>query len=88
MRSATVVILRPGPRQPAGEPGEKVRTSRLRELEADCVVSREEESQGAVRRVTYALTPLGVSLNAALGPLGAWGREHLRCERGAPQEAP
>lgn len=73
-----------------GIPGitEKVLASHLRELEADRIVSREETSEGAVRRVTYALTPLGVSLNEALGPLGAWGREHLLQERGAPQEAP
>ncbi|MGW1373961.1 winged helix-turn-helix transcriptional regulator [Streptomyces sp. NPDC002446] len=62
-----------------GIPGvtEKVLTSHLRELEADGIVSRQEGFEGAVRRVTYALTPLGASLNEALGPLGAWGREHL-----------
>ncbi|GAA2499749.1 helix-turn-helix domain-containing protein [Streptomyces thermolineatus] len=62
-----------------GVPGvtEKVLTSHLRELEADGIVSREEALDGAVRRVTYSLTPLGVSLNEALAPLGAWGREHL-----------
>lgn len=62
-----------------GIPGvtEKVLTSHLRELESDGIVFREEAVEGAVRRVTYALTPLGVSLNAALAPLGAWGREHL-----------
>lgn len=56
---------------------EKVLTSHLRELEDDGIVSREEAMEGAVRRVTYALTPLGSSLNEALGPLGAWGRQHL-----------
>ncbi|WP_406095851.1 winged helix-turn-helix transcriptional regulator [Streptomyces sp. NBC_01013] len=73
-----------------GIPGitEKVLASHLRELEADRIVSREEALEGAVRRVTYALTPLGVSLNEALGPLGAWGREHLLSERGAHQDAP
>lgn len=62
-----------------GIPGvtEKVLTSHLRELESDGIVCREEAIEGAVRRVTYALTPLGVSLNVALAPLGAWGREHL-----------
>ncbi|MCZ2524002.1 winged helix-turn-helix transcriptional regulator [Streptomyces sp. HB2AG] len=68
-----------------GIPGvtEKVLTSHLRELEADGIVSREEALEGAVRRVTYALTPLGVSLNEALAPLGAWGREHLLGRQGA-----
>jgi DNA-binding HxlR family transcriptional regulator len=56
---------------------EKVLTSHLRELEADGILVREESMEGAVRRVTYLLTPLGTSLNEALGPLGAWGREHL-----------
>ncbi len=56
---------------------EKVLTSHLRELESDGIVVREESMEGAVRRVAYALTPLGGSLNEALAPLGAWGREHL-----------
>ncbi|MEU8762904.1 helix-turn-helix domain-containing protein [Streptomyces sp. NPDC048659] len=74
-----------------GIPGvtEKVLASHLRELEGDRVISREEALEGAVRRVTYALTPLGVSLNEALGPLGAWGRKHLIGEEGgAHHEAP
>ncbi|MGW1408328.1 winged helix-turn-helix transcriptional regulator [Streptomyces sp. NPDC002403] len=68
-----------------GVPGvtEKVLASHLRELEADGIVFREEAMEGAVRRVTYALTPRGVTLNEALGPLGAWGREHLLGGRGA-----
>ncbi|MFG2718785.1 winged helix-turn-helix transcriptional regulator [Streptomyces sp. NPDC048416] len=72
-----------------GIPGvtEKVLTSHLRELEGDRIVVREEAFEGAVRRVTYALTPLGVSLNEALSPLGAWGREHLLGEQGAHHEA-
>lgn len=56
---------------------EKVLASHLRELETAGIVFREEAFEGAVRRVTYGLTPLGTSLNAALAPLGAWGREHL-----------
>ena len=65
---------------------EKVLASHLQELEADGIVSREEAMEGAVRRVTYDLTPLGVSLNEALRPLGAWGRRHIlggRDQRGA-----
>ncbi|MGW7289250.1 winged helix-turn-helix transcriptional regulator [Streptomyces sp. NPDC054847] len=61
--------------------GEKVLATHLRELESDGIVAREEDRQGAVRRVTYALTPLGVSLDEALGPLGAWGRKHLLDDR-------
>ncbi|MEU1042931.1 winged helix-turn-helix transcriptional regulator [Streptomyces sp. NPDC005551] len=70
-----------------GIPGvtEKVLTSHLRELEDAGIVFREETFGGAVRHVTYALTPLGVSLNEALAPLGAWGREHLL--GGRPAEA-
>jgi len=28
-------------------------------------------------KVVYSLTPLGVSLDAALEPLGRWGEEHI-----------
>ncbi len=66
---------------------EKVLTSHLRELEADGIVFREEALEGAVRRVTYALTPLGVSLNEALAPLGDWGRKHLLGGRETPGDA-
>jgi len=66
---------------------EKVLTSHLRELEADGIVFREEALEGAVRRVTYALTPLGVSLNEALAPLGDWGRKHLLGGQSTPGEA-
>ena len=55
---------------------EKVLTSHLRELEADGIVRRERYDE-TVPRVEYSLTPLGVSLNEALAPLGAWGRRHL-----------
>ncbi|KAB8197425.1 transcriptional regulator [Nonomuraea phyllanthi] len=61
-----------------GLPGvsEKVLASHLRELEADGIVHRELYDESPPR-VEYSLTPLGVSLNQALAPLGAWGREHL-----------
>ncbi|MGR8009830.1 winged helix-turn-helix transcriptional regulator [Streptomyces hypolithicus] len=73
-----------------GIPGvtEKVLASHLRELESDGIVVREEAFEGAVRRVTYALTPLGVSLNEALSPLGTWGRKHLLGGRSAHDEVP
>ncbi|QNE75275.1 transcriptional regulator [Streptomyces finlayi] len=55
---------------------EKVLTSHLRELEEDGIVHREVHAE-VPPRVEYSLTPLGVSLNEALEPLGAWGREKL-----------
>ncbi|AXK31775.1 transcriptional regulator [Streptomyces armeniacus] len=55
---------------------EKVLTAQLRELEADGIVHREVHDE-VPPRVQYELTPLGVSLNDALAPLGAWGREHV-----------
>jgi DNA-binding HxlR family transcriptional regulator len=74
--------LRDGPKR-TGElrrllPGvsEKVLTQQLRELEADEIVHREVFRE-VPPRVEYSLTPLGVSLNEALRPLGAWGAEHM-----------
>jgi DNA-binding HxlR family transcriptional regulator len=55
---------------------EKVLAAQLRELEADGIVHREAFEE-VPPRVEYSLTPLGASLNAALAPLGAWGREHI-----------
>jgi DNA-binding HxlR family transcriptional regulator len=55
---------------------EKVLTAHLRELETDEIVRRTAFDE-VVPRVEYSLTALGVSLNAALEPLGAWGREHV-----------
>ncbi|WP_406421713.1 helix-turn-helix transcriptional regulator [Streptomyces sp. NBC_00873] len=55
---------------------EKVLTSHLRELEDDGIVHREVHAE-VPPRVEYSLTPLGYGLNKALGPLGAWGREHV-----------
>ncbi|MFG2556200.1 winged helix-turn-helix transcriptional regulator [Streptomyces sp. NPDC048581] len=55
---------------------EKVLAAQLRELEADGIVHREAYDE-VPPRVEYSLTPRGTSLNDALGPLGAWGRENL-----------
>ncbi|MEV5712036.1 helix-turn-helix domain-containing protein [Actinoallomurus sp. NPDC052274] len=55
---------------------EKVLASHLRELEEDGIVRREAYDE-VPPRVEYSLTPLGVSLNTALAPLGAWGRENI-----------
>ncbi|GAB2597946.1 helix-turn-helix domain-containing protein [Streptomyces capparidis] len=55
---------------------EKVLASHLRELEADGIVHREVYDE-VPPRVEYSLTPAGVSLNEALGPLGLWGSRHV-----------
>ncbi|WP_127464688.1 helix-turn-helix domain-containing protein [Streptomyces sp. B27] len=55
---------------------EKVLTAHLKELEDDGIVHREEYAE-VPPRVEYSLTPRGVALNTALGPLGDWGREHV-----------
>jgi DNA-binding HxlR family transcriptional regulator len=55
---------------------EKVLASHLRELELDGIVHREVHDE-VPPRVEYSLTSLGVSLNEALAPLGAWGRENV-----------
>lgn len=55
---------------------EKVLSSHLKELEDDGIVHREEYAE-VPPRVEYSLTPRGVSLNAALAPLGEWGRENV-----------
>ncbi|MGW6733016.1 winged helix-turn-helix transcriptional regulator [Streptomyces sp. NPDC055013] len=62
---------------------EKVLASQLRELEADGIVHREAYDE-VPPRVEYSLTPLGVSLNVALGPLGVWGGENILGRPGEP----
>ncbi|QOV38501.1 helix-turn-helix transcriptional regulator [Streptomyces ferrugineus] len=59
---------------------EKVLAAQLRELEADGIVHREAYDE-VPPRVEYSLTPLGVTLNAALAPLGAWGRQNILEDR-------
>jgi DNA-binding HxlR family transcriptional regulator len=67
-----------------GLPGvsEKMLTQHLREMEEDGLVIRTVYAE-VPPRVEYSLTDHGLSLNAALGPLGAWGLERLRRERAA-----
>lgn len=55
---------------------EKVLSSHLKELEDDGIVHRQVYAE-VPPRVEYSLTPLGLSLNAALEPLGQWGRDHI-----------
>ena len=61
---------------------EKVLASHLRELEEDGIVHREVHDE-VPPRVEYSLTPLGVELNDALGPLGAWGRANVLTDASA-----
>lgn len=56
---------------------EKVLIQQLRELESDGIVHREVYRE-VPPKVEYSLTPLGLSLNEALIPLGVWGDEHMR----------
>ncbi|MEU3960207.1 helix-turn-helix domain-containing protein [Streptomyces buecherae] len=61
---------------------EKVLAQQLRELEADGVVHREVYEE-VPPKVEYSLTDSGLALNAALGPLGAWGTRRM-AELGLP----
>jgi DNA-binding HxlR family transcriptional regulator len=61
-----------------GLPGvsEKMLIQQLRELEEDGIVDREIYRE-VPPRVEYRLTELVSALNAALEPLGAWGRDRI-----------
>ncbi|MEV3964295.1 helix-turn-helix domain-containing protein [Nocardia sp. NPDC050193] len=61
-----------------GLPGvsEKMLIQQLRELEEDGLVVRKVHPE-VPPRVEYRLTGLGRSLNTALEPLGAWGRDRI-----------
>ena len=62
-----------------GLPGvsEKMLIQHLREMEADDLIHREVYRE-VPPRVEYTLTEHGTSLNAALGPLSAWGTERIK----------
>lgn len=72
-----------------GLPGvsEKMLTQHLREMEADGLVDRKVHPQ-VPPKVEYSLTPHGVTLNEALGPLGSWGRERIQREKPDLVEVP
>lgn len=61
-----------------GLPGvsEKMLIQHLREMEEDGLVHREVYRE-VPPRVEYSLTDDGRSLNEALAPLGAWGRQRI-----------
>jgi DNA-binding HxlR family transcriptional regulator len=85
--------LTPGPRR-FGELrrlvtgiSEKMLIQQLREMASDGIVSRHDFRE-IPPRVEYALTPLGISLSRALGPLCDWGREHMeRIEKAEAESA-
>jgi DNA-binding HxlR family transcriptional regulator len=54
---------------------EKVLAENLRQLEASGIVHRELYAE-VPPRVEYSLTPLGHTLNEALGALETWGNKH------------
>ncbi|MEU0480879.1 helix-turn-helix domain-containing protein [Streptosporangium sp. NPDC006013] len=62
-----------------GLPGvsEKMLIQHLREMEEDGLVHREVYRE-VPPKVEYSLTEHGVSLNAALAPLGKWGTERTQ----------
>jgi DNA-binding HxlR family transcriptional regulator len=62
-----------------GLPGvsEKMLVQHLREMEEDGLVRREVYRE-VPPKVEYSLTEHGVSLNAALAPLGDWGTARIR----------
>jgi DNA-binding HxlR family transcriptional regulator len=81
----TLLIVReltPGPRRFTdlldGLPGisRKLLTERLRDLESDGIIVREELPPPAARQV-YALTDDGQELALAMAPLVAWGARAL-----------
>ena len=55
---------------------EKMLIQHLREMEEDGLIHREVYRQ-VPPKVEYSLTEHGVSLNAALGPLGDWGTARI-----------
>ena len=64
---------------------EKMLIQQLREMEADGLVHREAFHE-VPPRVEYSVTPLGASLDEALGPIADWGEryEKLRQESSKP----
>ena len=56
---------------------DKVLIQQLKDLEADCVLVRNDYKE-VPPRVDYALTPLGRSLAEAIVPLCTWGTQNAR----------
>ncbi|WP_338494540.1 helix-turn-helix domain-containing protein [Streptomyces sp. SJL17-4] len=64
---------------------ERMLILQLREMEASGLVHREVHQQ-VPPKVEYSLTEFGGSLNTAMGPLGAWGEEHLERIEAIPRD--
>ena len=83
-----VEALRDGPRRfteierSLGDANPKMVTARLRELEADGVISRRVYAE-VPPRVEYALTDRGRELRPAIDALRRWGTRSRRPGRGA-----
>ncbi|MCF4138174.1 helix-turn-helix transcriptional regulator [Streptomyces sp. Tue 6430] len=58
---------------------EKMLTQHLREMEEDGLVHRKVHAE-VPPRVEYSLTEHGRTLNEAIGPLYAWGRDRIHRE--------
>jgi DNA-binding HxlR family transcriptional regulator len=63
---------------------EKMLVQQLRELERDGLVTRHVRNQ-VPPHVEYALSEWGVSLNAALSPIAAWGEAYAKATGRYPQ---
>lgn len=59
-----------------GGVSDKMLIQQLKELHADGVIDRRDHRQ-VPPKVEYSLTPFGKTLADALGPLCAWGTEHV-----------
>jgi DNA-binding HxlR family transcriptional regulator len=55
---------------------EKMLIQQLRELETDGIVDRKDFRE-VPPKVEYSLTPFGVTLRQAIGPLCEWGTAHM-----------
>jgi DNA-binding HxlR family transcriptional regulator len=58
----------------------KVLRQHLRQLEADGIVMRTVRRQKPALRVSYAMTPYGLTLGRVFETLWSWGVKHLERE--------
>jgi len=73
-------------RSVAGDISEKMLIQELKELERDGIVARNDYKE-VPPRVEYSLTPFGIELGEATGPLCEWGTKHIDRINGAPQQS-
>ncbi|WP_061294892.1 winged helix-turn-helix transcriptional regulator [Herbidospora cretacea] len=72
-------------RRRVGGISEKMLTQQVRELERNGVLRREVYEQ-VPPKVVYSLTDFGLTLNAALEPLGEWGHRHMETIEAMPRD--